>query len=521
MDLKQIAAASRSAVDGTAGTITHNLARYAAEARKKAKEVEPIDLFGSFEPPALRVGLAPELIERFALANGAQMGADPAGLAMAAITCCAAAIPDRIQVQVKRHDPTWRESARLWCALVGPPSAKKSPIISAASSPICRIDMEMMREWRENISEYEGLSAEEKKRKAKPAQKRLRIEDTTIEAAQGVLEGSPDGVLLLADELSGFFGSLDKYNGGKGAAADRAFWLRSFNGGEYALNRVQRGVAIIENLSISMLGGIQPEPLRRLANDSVDDGLLQRINPIILRVATIGRDEPMPPVNEEYRRLVERLHQLAPPGLHGCGTLEFSEDALALRRELEVKHVELMAMEAVNKKLASHIGKFDGMFARLCVTFHCIESVQNNEAELSPVISIKTAGRAARYLHSFLLPHAIAFYAGVLGLSDDHDRLAAVAGYILAKKLDRITNRDVSRGDSTMRRLRDHETRAIFEQLEALGWIDRTESPRAGAPPHWIVNPLVHVRFADRARTEEDRRARAKACIREVFTRYD
>ena len=49
------------------------------------------------------------------------------------------------------------------------------------------------------------------------------------------------------------------------------------------------------------------------------------------------------------------------------------------------------------------------------------------------------------------MPHTLAFYSGVLGLSNDHDRLANVADYILAHKLERITNRDVQRGDRTMR----------------------------------------------------------------------
>jgi hypothetical protein len=48
---------------------------------------------------------------------------------------------------------------------------------------------------------------------------------------------------------------MDKYSG-RGAAKDRAFWLQSFHGGPYAVNRIARGVAMIENLSVSLLGGI-------------------------------------------------------------------------------------------------------------------------------------------------------------------------------------------------------------------------------------------------------------------------
>ena len=65
--------------------------------------------------------------------------------------------------------------------------------------------------------------------------------DTTIEAAQEILKDSPTGVLLDQDELSGWFGSMDKYTGARGAQKDRAFWLQSYNGGSYTVSRVTRG----------------------------------------------------------------------------------------------------------------------------------------------------------------------------------------------------------------------------------------------------------------------------------------
>ncbi len=496
-----------------------------SQSEAKASDSDPVDLWGSFEPPELPEGLLPPIIETFARANGAQMGADPAGLAMAALATCAAAIPDAVQIKVKRYDD-WMESARLWVALMGPPSAKKSPIISAATGPLCRLDVEMMRDWQKRINEYEALSPDEKKSQQRPPQTRLRIEDATVEAAQQVLEGSPWGVLLLQDELSGFFGAMDKYNGGKGAQADRAFWLRSFNGGQFALNRVGRGAAIIDNLSVSMLGGIQPEPLRKIAGDSVDDGLLQRLFPIMLRTATMGRDEPMPPVNKIYQVTIEALRILSNPK-GGCGTyLQFDEGAQAIRRDLEARHLELQSLESINRKLASHIGKYDGLFARLCVVWHCVEHAEQMvyswdrkdcaDPVLPATVTEATAQRVAAFLHHFLLAHAIAFYSGVLGLSDDHDRLTAIAGYILTHKLDRITNRDVQRGDRTMRGLKEHEIRPLLEQLAALGWLDRIDPPRPSSPPHWQVNPAVHQKFADRAAAEAQRRHAARETIQGI-----
>lgn len=472
----------------------------------------PVDLWGQFEPPVLPAALLPPLIEDFARVQGERMGADPAGLAVAALVTCAAAITDNIKLKVKRHDE-WFESARIWAALVGSPSTKKSPILSAATGPLCRIDGQMFRDWQKAFSEWSSLDKAEQRAVPKPVQTRVRIEDATVEAAQMVLEGSPDGALMLQDELSGFFGAMDKYNGGKGASADRAFWLRSFNGGEYALNRVGRGAALIPNLSVSLLGGIQPEPIRKVASDTHDDGLLQRLFPIVLRPATMGKDEPAPDVVSAYRALIERLHTLRP--LQGFTPwLEFDDGAQEVRRRLEAEHLRLQSSEAISRKLASHVGKYDGLFARLCIVWHCIEHAE--AATMPQRVSKATAERVAGFLHEFLLRHAFAFYGGILGLSDDHDRLTAIASYILAHKKDEVRNRDVQQSVKVMRGLSENETRPLFEQLAALGWLERVPGPRPSSPPVWIVNPEVHRLFGARANAERARREEARAVFAEL-----
>ena len=96
--------------------------------------------------------------------------------------------------------------------------------------------------------------------------------------------------MLDQDELSGWFGSMDKYSGARGAQKDRAFWLQTYNGGSYTVSRITRGNVHIHNLSASIIGGIQPDPIRKLADGGEDDGLLQRFIPIMLRPAVGGRD---------------------------------------------------------------------------------------------------------------------------------------------------------------------------------------------------------------------------------------
>jgi len=248
--------------------------------------------------------------------------------------------------------------------------------------------------------------------------------------------------------------------------------------------------------------------MRKIATDTVDDGLVQRMTPIMLRPATVGADEPISKAALEYNDLVERLRAIEPPF---GSDVSFDDDAMKVRRQLEQKHIDLAsAFESVNKKLAAHIGKYDGIFARLCLLWQAIESAEQSETAVYPFVTEKTAARVRDFLHGFLLRHAVAFYTSVFGLADEHDRLAAVAGYILARKLDIFTSRHIQRGDRTMRGLKKREIEDVFSQLDAFGWIEILPKFRANESPRGKVNPEVHVLFAERARKEEERRRRAR-----------
>jgi len=472
----------------------------------------PVDLWAERAHPSLPTGLLPPILEEFALINARTMGADAGALAASALAVCAAAIPDRVQIQVKRHSTGWTESARIWVAIVGDPSAKKSPIINEASRPLKAIDARLFHQYREARRIFDGMDRAQQAESKPPLQTRVRIEDTTIEAAQDVLRDSPDGVLCLQDELSGWFGSMDKYSGGRGAAKDRAFWLQSFNGGPYVVNRVGRGASMIDNLSVCMLGGIQPDPIRRLAAEAHDDGLLQRLFPIVVGPAGIGVDEPAPPISAKYASLIDRLHGLQRPrkGL-GEANLTFDDGAQAVRDDLELEHHELqIAWETVNRKLASHIGKLDGLFARLCVLWHCVEAEGDRPA---PEITEATAKRVAGFMRRFLLPHAIAFYTGVLGLAAARDTVEELASYILAHNLSTLTVRDVKRQARALRSVDEVDLRAAINHLDALGWVDPMPLVRNETAPRWRVRPAVHTMFAARAEQERTRRTAVREAI--------
>ncbi len=150
-------------------------------------DAEPVDLWAFFAPPALPRGSLPPVIEDFAFVKGEIMGADPGGLAVAALAVCAGALTDAIKLQVKRHDPNWLESARLWVALIGEPSTKKSPVLDAAIRPLAVINAGLRREYDAAKAKWDKLSKEEKEQTDEPILRQTILGDTTIEAAQVAL----------------------------------------------------------------------------------------------------------------------------------------------------------------------------------------------------------------------------------------------------------------------------------------------------------------------------------------------
>ena len=104
------------------------------EERGASCEVEdedpPFDFFGDTSltgKPEWPACACPEVIEAFARDEAERIGVDTPMVAIPAIVCAAVAISDAFQIQPKKHDFTWRESPRLWAAIVADPGQKKTP----------------------------------------------------------------------------------------------------------------------------------------------------------------------------------------------------------------------------------------------------------------------------------------------------------------------------------------------------------------------------------------------------------
>lgn len=488
-----------------------------ASKRFAPETVEPVDLFGTFEPPPFDCSLLPEQLGTVAEDQGRLIGCDPGIVAMTGLAVLAGAIDDRLQIQPKRHDPTWTESARLWIGIIGDPSTKKTPGMAKALGPIKAAAAKKRDQYRRELKAWEAACEKVKKGDKKPPPpqlQRLTVGDITVEKLSDILGGAgaaPRGVLAVYDELSGHLASMDCYKGGTGNK-DKAKWLEAYNGGSVEVDRVNKGSTFVENWSASLCGGIQPSVIHAYASATNFDGMMQRILLYQARPATAGVDQyPDMRAKQAYADLVQELVELAPDD----APVTLSEPAHVIREQYAA--VVLKASQNMpNKPLAAMLGKWEGTYARLLLIWHVVECRRLSKYPNTVPVSADNAQKVADLLLRILLPHAITFYAG---LDTTEDEARSIAGLILARKWSRFTiKRDLVQNALHFRKLKPWEQDQIIDRLEAYGWIfpEPDKLNERGRPVGYTVNARVHELFEQHAERERERRAEVAAMLNEM-----
>jgi len=207
---------------------------------------------------------------------------------------------------------SWTVVPNLWGMLIAEPGSLKSPAIAAATGPLVALEQKANQVFHGECStsnraivnlekEIHALKnllhsaspiqldqrihaekrllqmEDEAKSIGAKKQRRYRTSDPTVEKLAMLFEENPQGLLLLRDELSGWFEAIHK-NGREGS---REFFLETWNGnGFFAIDRVGRGSSLVQAMCLSVFGGIQPEKIRafidRHTGTDGDDGFLSR-----------------------------------------------------------------------------------------------------------------------------------------------------------------------------------------------------------------------------------------------------
>jgi uncharacterized protein DUF3987/bifunctional DNA primase/polymerase-like protein len=466
------------------------------------QQPQPTELFDPWQRyavPAFPLEILSPTIKHFVMTQAEIVGCDRSAMAMAVLAALSGALDHRFALKIMRHG-SWWSSPRLWVLLVGDPSVKKTPIINSATDEIDRIQAARFRQYQNDKKEYVAAGGEPDKFRDPPD--RYTAYDVTTEKLGIILAKQDRGILIKRDELSGWIGSMEKYSASsRGSSADRAFWLKSFDGGPFTVDRVSRADLQIQNLSASIIGGIQPARLAEL-HGLTSDGLLQRFLPVMAGHSTFPVDRNMTTEAEHYADLLRCLLGLAPQKLVLC------DDAVALMEKLRRR---LHDLEHASGGLADGFQGFVGKLAGIAGSLALILTITADpNRALGYQVPTSVIEDITRLVFDFIIPHAFEFYR-TADRAGGGDRLQRVASWILTSGKQRILPSDLTVNVSDLRGLGLWDLNQRISPLVAGGWLTSQEpGPIAKV---WTVNPKVHELFSARSREEEARKSTIAALM--------
>jgi hypothetical protein len=334
---------------------------------------EPADLWAEnedTEPPALPPGVVPKYIADFANDRGRRLGLEAGAIAAATISALGSLISAENILQMRQLDPDWKVRPIYWCAVIGPPGSRKTPMLVEAMRPVREFEKQLARDQaaRDAFAEHPKLVDGTAAAPNEPKRRRKEIKDATVEKIVEIAADNPWGLFCYRDELAGLIGAMDAYRarGGK----DRPFWLEAKEGHSWSVDRKTSGSLHAEVCVVSILGGIQNEKLKELVckEGLTNDSFLQRFIPAYLKGVSRGEDIlPDEFLDATTADIGPRIGK-APPQV-----FMFTPDA-----DEELRIVERFAeTESERPDVADHmrewLGKLPGEFGRIALAFHFIE----------------------------------------------------------------------------------------------------------------------------------------------------
>lgn len=438
----------------------------------------------------------------------------PVELPAVALMCTLAGSINRRVLITPKQFGEWEVIPNLWGLMVAPPGFKKSPVLSACTKPLSRLEEEQrQRRAEENEAAAAALEEFEIRQQAwmdqakaaakkgqdmpdgkpqrptgSPEGARLIVNDATAEKLHDLLSTHPAGLLTVRDEVGAFMAEL----GRKGRESDRGFYLSAWAGDQpYAMDRVTRGEIYVPHCCLSFIGGIQPTILQGLMATATaaggGDGLMARFQMALWPDFKRGfeyRDELADrPAAYAFENLLREMVAL---DHNDPLRLRFNGEAQELFREF-LTDIETRARTEENPAFASHLSKYVSLMPTLAALIHVGEGFRYE------IVSLDSAQRAAAWCQT-LESHARRIYGAAL-------RPEMVAAIALGKRIKQgeMVEGGVIPARAVYRRcLADLNTpelvKAAMDTLETLDWVRAVQPPKnaTGRPAlRWAVNPAL------------------------------
>jgi len=476
--------------------------------------------------PAFDTNLIPEPLRPWIIDAAERLGVIPEMVYLPALTAAGIAMGNPFVLYPKAHDEDYFETSNLWGMIVAGPSTRKTSSMNEGLRFLRDIDNEARKEYRVQAGKSRAaavsldtqIRAQLKKLDAAEAagdavkttaarerleqlhedvakqqrsEPRLVVNDVTIEALLKIVSENPSGVLHFRDELAGLFERIASV----GHESDRPLLLEAYNPrAQFTMDRISRDSVYAQIVTLSLLGGIQPERLAPMLKQAVDkgghDGFLARFQFVVqARLKDLPSPVDRAPdasaserAQRIYQALYRRTRDLVANDPWAVKGVHF--DADAQRHMDDWRTLIDQRIRAANDRGATaveaHLGKTYGAAMRLALILHHIERVDGGQ---SPAVTEAQAKRATETMEYFLA-NALSLY------HPDAGSAWTDVEYLAEKVLEGVVHDGMNTREVSQRLSRlstKARLTAALETLTSFNWVRVEEVPNTGARPSTII----------------------------------
>ena len=303
-------------------------------------------------------------------------------LAMSMLSAAATAIGNSCQIRIRG---SWRSSPALYVILIGRPGQGKTPPLDYAYRPLQEHDFLQVSRFIEENKRYAELNAGNKGNAIdsdKPVLVQTILSDLTQEAMMRIHNDNQRGVVILVDEIMGFFNSIYRYNDSPLLTQ----LLTAYSGKPLKVSRCNNPVPIIiPHPCINIIGTTQTQRIGELfTKENVSSGLIDRIlflhpkNREIPKMeenqnAVSQGNDRAESVYRKWKAIIDKLLSLEPDydekGIIMPKVLDMNEDAYRCFAKWKNTLVEKANSVEDERLIDSRMMKADSNVARLALIF--------------------------------------------------------------------------------------------------------------------------------------------------------
>ena len=306
-------------------------------------------------------------------------------LTLSMLSAAATAIGNSCHIRIRG---SWKSCPALYVILIGRPGQGKTPPLDYAFRPLQEHDFLLVSKFIEENKRYAELNAGNKVNATdtdKPVLVQTILSDLTQEAMMRIHNDNQRGVVILVDEIMGFFNSIYRYNDNPLLTQ----LLTAYSGKPLKVSRCNNPIPIIiPHPCINIIGTTQTQRIGELfTKENVSSGLIDRILFLHPKNRDIPKMEENPDAGTQgndraecaYRKwkaIIDKLLSLEPDhdekGIINPKVLDMSEEAYRYFAQWKNALIEKANSIEDERLIDSRMMKADSNVARLALVFQLL-----------------------------------------------------------------------------------------------------------------------------------------------------